>query len=81
MHEYAYIHSCIVTYVPTLIYSNFISGSYYSSLTCLIAMLMSLKCENISIDKIAIATAEKDKPFSTSVDISCDWLKTQYAVS
>ena len=49
-------------------------------MTCLIAMLMSLKCENISIDKTAIATAEKDKPFSTSVDISCDWLKTQYAV-
>ena len=44
-------------------------------------MLMSLKCEKISIDNTAVVPAEKDKPFSTSFDISCDWLKTQYAVS
>ena len=43
---------------------------------------MSQKCEMINDDVNAtIFTAGKDKPFNASVDISCDELKTQHAVS
>ena len=42
---------------------------------------MSQKREMINDDANAIFTAEKDKPFNASVDISCDELRTQYAVS
>ena len=43
---------------------------------------MSQKCEMINDDANAtFFTAGKDKPFNASVDISCDELRTQYAVS
>lgn len=46
-------------------------------------MLMLQKCEmtDCDIDLSTILTVEQEKPFNASVDISCDELKTQYAVS
>ena len=46
-------------------------------------MLMSQECEvnNANANKNATIAAEQDKPFNVFLDISCDWLKTQYAVS
>ena len=42
---------------------------------------MSQKSEMVNDDANVTFTADKDKPFNVLLDISCDELKTQYAVS
>ena len=42
---------------------------------------MLQKCERINDDANGILTAKTDKNLNVLMDISCDELKTQYAVS